>query len=65
MSGEDGGDEGRRKLDLISEVMEEPCSSCGTGLALYDSCPYRSEIKGDVGECDCCERCRQQCLDDI
>jgi len=45
----------------------ELCGTCHQRPAMpMHSCPYREDINGDSSaSCDCCELCRQQCLDDI
>ncbi len=32
---------------------------------LQNQCPYSSEINNEVKDCDCCDECYQECLNDI
>ena len=52
----------------MAEEKKEPkkCQQCGKNPALeLHPCPYKQEINGDSELCDCCDLCRDQCLEDI
>ena len=53
-------------LDIVARIHEAVCSSCNTNPAgPIATCPFVSEIRGVEKLCNCCDRCRQNCADDI
>lgn len=57
-------DEGRKKL-LVLNDPENKCE-CGNETSSLHSCPYKIDIYGDYEtQCNCCEYCRSECLNDI
>lgn len=42
------------------------CRSCNTNIAEEEhTCPFGEEIHGDHTLCNCCDKCSQNCADDI
>lgn len=72
--GKDGGQQYRDNWDRIygkgkkeePEPPKEP-ELCKRHLLPRETgqCPYSQEINNEVTECDCCDKCRQDCADDI
>ncbi len=60
-------------VDLIPEPAlktEEPakplCDKCKVGMASQESpCPYAEDVHQNKELCNCCDSCRQECLDGI
>ena len=40
----------------------ELCNNCREN-SKFEPCPYRQELYGDEEECECCEKCREECLE--
>jgi len=53
--------------DLIFKKLKYGlCSSCRDNIAEEKhTCPYSEEIHSDYTLCNCCDRCSQNCTDDI
>lgn len=52
-------------LRVLAALKEEPCGCGAPGTPLH-SCPFQEEVHNDSKPCcNCCDRCEQQCSDDI
>ena len=50
---------------LSKDEQVDKCK-CGKEVtAVFDLCPYSSEIHGSTDKCNCCEDCRHECCMDI
>ncbi len=39
---------------------------CGSEGMLLHACPYKEDVHGDIETaCNCCDKCKQNCIDDI
>ena len=55
------------RIDYMSNttIDDAACQRCGEESSGPHSCPYSQEMNDCDDECNCCEKCMQECRDDI
>lgn len=42
----------------------DSCPDCNIQIEPH-TCPYKVDVEDDYEECTCCEKCQDECADDI
>ena len=54
------------KMFSTDEMLFKNTCNCGEQGEDLHSCPYQSDVNSDpTSMCNCCDKCTQQCTDDI